>query len=75
MPCVALVPSILFPSLSPIVKCGLFFTFAMPTATQTLLFSEQYGSEPYTASKAVLLNTLISVITIPLVSMLLFTVL
>lgn len=51
------------------IKYALFFTLAMPTATQTLLFSEQYGGEPYTASTAVLLNTVLSVLTIPLMSL------
>lgn len=61
----------LFPSVSVVVKCCVFFSCAMPTATQTLLFSEQYGGDPYTASPAVLLNTCLCIVTIPLMSLLL----
>lgn len=60
----------LFPSISPVVKCCVFFSCAMPTATQTLLFSEHYGGDPFTASPAVLLNTCLCILTIPLMSLL-----
>lgn len=50
-----------------VIKYALFFEFCMPTATQTLLFSEQFdGGEQYTASSAVLLSSIMSVATIPL---------
>lgn len=71
MPLVAFGIVALLSGLAIEIKVTLFFIMAMPTATQTLLFSEQYGGEPYTASSAVLLNTMLCVITIPLISLLL----
>lgn len=71
MPLIAFGIVCLLPSLAIEVRVTLFFIMSMPTATQTLLFSEQYGGEPYTASSAVLLNTVLCVLTIPLISLLL----
>lgn len=68
MPLIAFAVAVALP-VDITIKYALFFTLAMPTATQTLLFSEQYGGEPYTASTAVLLNTVLSVLTIPLMSL------
>jgi len=70
MPLIAFTAVVFLP-IATTVKYALFFTLAMPTATQTLLFSEQYGGEPYTASTAVLLNTVLAVLTVPLMSLLL----
>lgn len=53
-----------------LIKWAIFFECCMPTATQTLLFSEQYGDEPHTASSAVLLATLASTLTIPIMYLL-----
>ena len=53
-----------------LIKWAIFFECCMPTATQTLLFSEQYGNEPHTASSAVLLATVTSVLTIPIMYLL-----
>lgn len=53
-----------------LIKWAIFFEFCMPTATQTLLFSEQYGNQPHMASVSVLLATLVSVATIPLMYLL-----
>lgn len=74
MPLIAFAFVALIPNLAVELRFALFFTFAMPTATQTLLFSEQFGGEPYTASSAVLLNTALSVLTIPIMSLLLLLV-
>lgn len=52
------------------IKWALFFECCMPTAVQTLLFSEQYDGETHTASSAVLMATLLSIITIPLMYLL-----
>ena len=70
-PLVAFAILMLFPSVNVEVKYCVFFSCAMPTATQTLLFAEHYGGDPYTASPAVLLNTCLSILTIPLMSLLL----
>ncbi len=70
-PLIAFGLMMLFPAVSVEVKCCVFFSCAMPTATQTLLFSEQYGGDPFTASSAVLLNTCLCILTIPLMSLLL----
>lgn len=51
---------------SDVIRFAIFFEFCMPTATQTLLFSEQYGGDAHTASSAVLFSTMFSVLTIPL---------
>ena len=69
-PLIAFGLMMLFPAVSVEVKCCVFFSCAMPTATQTLLFSEQYGGDPFTASSAVLLNTCLCILTIPLMSLL-----
>lgn len=71
MPLVAFAIVQIFFGLALEIKCTLFFIFCMPTATYTLLFSEQFDGEPYTASASVLLNTTLSVVTIPLMSLLL----
>lgn len=53
-----------------LIKWAVFFECCMPTATQTLLFSEQYGDNPHTASSCVLLSTMLSVVSIPLIFLL-----
>ncbi len=53
-----------------LIKWAIFFECCMPTATQTLLFSEQYGNEPHVSSSAVLLATVSSIFTIPLMYLL-----
>ncbi len=44
----------------------LFFTMAMPTATSTILFTEQFGGETKTATQTMLFSTILSILTIPL---------
>lgn len=70
MPFVAFVILLIFSSIAMEIKVTLLFICSMPSATQTLLFSEQYGGEPYTASTAVLLSTILAIISIPLISLL-----
>ena len=53
-----------------LIKWAVFFECCMPTATQTLLFSEQYGDNPHTASSCVLLSTMLSIFTVPLIYLL-----
>ena len=70
-----LMPSLIFVvctlcKVPELIKWAIFFECCMPTATQTLLFSEQYGNEPHTASSCVLLSTMLSVATVPLVYLL-----
>jgi predicted permease len=49
-----------------LIKWAIVFEFSMPSATQTLLFTEKYGNSPHIASSAVLLATVLSIATIPL---------
>lgn len=52
------------------IKYAIFFAMAMPSATTTLLFSEQYGGQPHSASAMVLFSTVASIGTIPLMYLL-----
>lgn len=65
MPAIAFFVCSLLP-IDPLIKWALFFECCMPTAVQTLLFSEQYDGATHTASSAVLMATLLSIVTIPL---------
>lgn len=56
--------------LTSLVKSTLFFGLAMPSATSTVLFSEQFGGNAHSASATVLLTTILSVVTIPLLFLL-----
>ena len=58
--CVAFLP------ISNTVKCVLFFTLAMPSATMTVLLAVQNGGDGESAIADVLLSTILSVATIPL---------
>lgn len=55
-----------FLPVSQIVKYVLFFTLAMPSASNTVLFSVSFGGDGKVASIFVLLSTILSVVTIPL---------
>ena len=57
-------------SLEPLVASALFFGLSMPTATSAVLFSEQFGGDSHLASATVLLTTILSVLTIPLLFLL-----
>ncbi len=65
---------ILFPFVKMGLDTGIFialsFAFSMPCATSALLFSEQFGGDPHTASASVLFSTVASIITVPLISLL-----
>lgn len=52
------------------VKYGLFFTLSMPAATSTTLFAVKFNSDGDFASVCVLLSTILSIITIPLMFLL-----
>ena len=56
---------------SEYVTYAVFFTMAMPSATSSLLLSEQFGGEPHTASACVLFSTIACIVTIPLTYLLL----
>jgi predicted permease len=49
-----------------------FIMMATPIASMTAMLSQQYGGDYKTASKGVALSTVLSVITIPLISFILF---
>lgn len=49
-----------------VVKYALFFTLSMPSATSTTLFAIQFKGDGETASIMVLLSTVLSILTIPL---------
>ncbi len=55
-----------FLPISQVVKYALFFTLSMPSATSTTLFAIQFKGDGETASIMVLLSTILSIITIPL---------
>ena len=66
-----LVIALLLPiSMDPLVKSAIFFGLSMPSATSTVLFSEQFGGDSHSASATVLLTTILSVVTIPLLFLL-----
>lgn len=52
------------------VKYGLFFTLSMPAATSTALFAVKFGGDGDFGSVCVLLSTILSIITIPLMFLL-----
>ena len=55
-----------FLSVPAIVKYAVLFTLSMPSATSTVLFSVQFGGDSQTASVCVLLSTILSAVTIPI---------
>jgi len=55
-----------FLPVSETVKYGLVFLLSMPSATATVLFAVQFGGDGETATASVLLSTVLSIITIPL---------
>lgn len=52
------------------VKYAMFFLLSMPSATSTVLFAVQFGGDGDSASVFVLLSTLLSILTIPLMFLL-----
>lgn len=69
MPIIAILVVVFLP-IGEQVKYALFFTLAMPSATSTVLFSVQFGGDGDSASVFVLLSTVISIVTIPLMFLL-----
>ncbi len=61
---------VVFLPVSEQVKYVLFFLFSMPSATSTTLFTVQFGGDGNTASVLVLLSTVLSILTIPLMFLL-----
>lgn len=57
-----------------LIKWAIFFEFCMPSATQTVLFSEQYGNQPHEGSIVVLMSTFVSIATIPLMYLIATTI-
>lgn len=59
-----------FLPVSDVVKYGVFFTLSMPSATSTVLFAVKFGGDGDSASVYVLLSTVLSILTIPLMFLL-----
>ena len=57
---------VVFLPVPQIVKFCMFFLFAMPSATNTAMFAIKYGGDGDFASIEVLLSTVLSIITIPI---------
>lgn len=58
--------AVAFLPISVTVKYAIFFLLSMPSATSTVLFAVQFGGDSESGSVFVLLSTVLSVITIPL---------
>ncbi|MBQ9756513.1 MAG: AEC family transporter [Clostridia bacterium] len=59
-----------FLPISSVIKYVLFFLFAMPSATSTALFAVKFGSDANSSSIMVLLSSILSIATIPLMFLL-----
>ncbi len=59
-----------FLPVAPIVKYAVFFCLSMPSASGTVLFAVRFGGDADSASVFVLLSTLLSILTIPLMFLL-----
>ena len=55
-----------FLPISEVLKYTIFFTMSMPCATSNVLFAVRFGGDAETASVSILLSTLLSIVTIPL---------
>ena len=58
--------AVAFLPVSSTIKFAIFFTLSMPSATNTVMFSVQFGGDGDSASVMVLLSTIFSIVTIPL---------
>ena len=65
MPLIAML-AVAFLPISPAVKYTVFFLLAMPSATGTAMFAVKFGKDGDFASVCVLLSTILSVVTVPL---------
>ena len=59
-----------FLPIAPIAKFALFFGLSMPSATNTAMFAVHFGGDSDFATVSVLLSTIISILTIPLMFLL-----
>ena len=66
MPFIVILVFLVLKDVNIYAKYTVFFTLAMPTATNTMLFCEQYGGDSEEASATVLLSTVLSILTISL---------
>ena len=66
---ILLLADIIFP-LDRFVMIALFIIAAMPTASSALNFAEMFGGDRETAAASTLMNTLLSIITIPVLMLL-----
>lgn len=67
-----LVYAILLPfKMEPMLRTALVLLSAMPTATMTLNFAEIYNGDKKTAANSILISTILSIITIPVIMLLL----
>ena len=66
---IMLLVDLVFP-LDRFVVIALFIIGAMPTASSALNFAEMYGGDKETAAAATLMNTLLCIVTIPILTML-----
>jgi predicted permease len=57
--------------ISPAIEASLFFAASMPAATSTVLFAVNFGGDSKTAASIVVQTVLLSIITIPLMFLLL----
>ena len=69
-----IIPLILLVTLTPIAgefpTYGIFIILsAMPAAAYSVIFAEEYGADAMLASRIVFISTLISLVTIPLISL------
>lgn len=62
---------LLFLPLSPTLKTALFLIAAMPSASASVAFAEKFGGDTFIAAKMLLVTSVLSVLTIPLLSLLL----
>jgi predicted permease len=61
---------LLIPSAGTLMLTTLYVVMAMPTASTVLMFSERFNADGETAAKCVLLSSVLSVITIPVLMLL-----
>jgi len=55
---------------SPLMLSALVLIMSMPPGTMTVIFAEQYKADPLTAARFVVVGTMLSVVTIPIILLL-----
>jgi predicted permease len=58
--------AVTFLPVTPVLKYAIFFLFSMPSATSTTLYAVKYNSDAESASIMVLLSSILSMLTVPL---------